>query len=81
MDDFENLVGSLETKFNAARLEKHGIAALTTAKIAGALYLEAVTAGVPHVLAQEMAQDFWHSETGAPAYVVVDEEEAPDADH
>ncbi|MFE0773881.1 hypothetical protein [Streptomyces sp. NPDC058861] len=79
-DGVDALVASLESRFAAARLEKRGTVALLAAKITGTLYLEAVTAGVPHLLAQEMAQDFWHSELGAPAYLTEEDQDEDDAD-
>ncbi|QUI30654.1 hypothetical protein H9W91_07095 [Streptomyces alfalfae] len=69
---FDELVGDLEVEFNAARLEKRGAYAVVAAKIAGAVYLEAIAAGVPHVLAQEMAQDYWATEVEGPAVLVTE---------
>ncbi|GGW89253.1 hypothetical protein [Streptomyces noursei] len=72
---FEELVGGLEAEFNAARLEKRGTFAVAAARITGLIYLEAVQAGVPHLLAQEMAQDYWNTEAGGPTVVVAEAED------
>ncbi|MFF9481425.1 hypothetical protein [Streptomyces sp. NPDC014733] len=66
------MMENLEAEFNAARLEKRGSFAVAAARITGLVYLEAIQAGVPHVLAQEMAQDYWGNEVGGPTYVIAD---------
>ncbi|MES9589993.1 hypothetical protein ABWK57_14195 [Streptomyces sp. NPDC094045] len=76
---FEELVSNIETEFNQALIEKRGTVTLMLARIAGTIYTEAVSHGVPHSLAQEMAQDYWIRETH-PGAVVITEGEA-DADH
>ncbi|MFI9779728.1 hypothetical protein ACIHCV_34390 [Streptomyces sp. NPDC051956] len=55
---FEGLVSNIETEFNQALIEKRGTITLMLARIAGATYTEAVSHGVPHGLAQEMAHDY-----------------------
>lgn len=74
-DGFEELVSTIEDELNQTLMEKRGAAALMFARITGALYTEAITSGVPHVLAQEMAQDYWASEMRPTEVVVVEEGE------
>ncbi|GAA3176406.1 hypothetical protein GCM10017688_30410 [Streptomyces ramulosus] len=47
---------------NQALIEKRGAAAVALVRIAGIVYTEAIGAGVPHVLAQDMATDYWTKE-------------------
>ncbi|MGW0087818.1 hypothetical protein ACWDWS_02185 [Streptomyces sp. NPDC003328] len=56
---FEDLVQGLEQDMNAKILEKQGTYAVASARVTGAVYVEAVAAGVPAPLAQEMATDTW----------------------
>ncbi|MFH8346756.1 hypothetical protein [Streptomyces sp. NPDC018045] len=70
---FEELVSNIETEFNQALIEKRGTAALMVARIAGTIYTEAIAAGVPHGLAQEMARDYWVAEMH-PGTVVIAED-------
>ncbi|MGI5531552.1 hypothetical protein ACQEVX_30490 [Streptomyces syringium] len=61
-DGFEELVSSIEAEMDQALIERRGAAALMFVRIAGALYAEAIGAGVPHDLAKEMATDYWVKE-------------------
>ncbi|UFQ16383.1 MULTISPECIES: hypothetical protein [Streptomyces] len=76
---FDELVSNIETEFNQALIEKRGSITLMLARIAGTIYTEAVSHGVPHSLAQDMAQDYWIKEMH-PGVVVLEEGEG-DADH
>ncbi|MFJ8930631.1 hypothetical protein ACIRLA_29015 [Streptomyces sp. NPDC102364] len=58
---FEELIQGIETEMNATRLHKQGAFAITSARIAGSVYSEAMATGVPHDLAKEMAQDTWNA--------------------
>ncbi|MEV5879277.1 hypothetical protein AB0L75_34655 [Streptomyces sp. NPDC052101] len=61
-DGFDELISGIETEMSQALIEKGGTAVVTLARIAGVIYTEAIAAGVPHVLAQEMATDYWVKE-------------------
>ncbi|MFG2228001.1 hypothetical protein [Streptomyces sp. NPDC048644] len=53
---------------NQALIEQRGAAVVVLARISGVVYTEAIVAGVPHALAQEMATDYWNNEVGRPSY-------------
>ncbi|MFD7336638.1 hypothetical protein ACFV98_11620 [Streptomyces violascens] len=72
---FDELVSSIETEFNQALIEKRGTVALMLVRIAGAVYTEALAAGVPHALAQEMTQDYWVKEMRPEVTIVGDDSE------
>ncbi|MEV0446213.1 hypothetical protein AB0I84_41795 [Streptomyces spectabilis] len=74
-DGFEELVAGIETELNQAVIEKRGTVAVMLARIAGAVYTEAIAAGVPHLLAQEMATDYWAKEIHPQAVVISEEAE------
>ncbi|MFD5050465.1 hypothetical protein [Streptomyces tendae] len=76
---FDELVSNIETEFNQALIEKRGTITLMLARIAGTIYTEAIAHGVPHALAQEMAQDYWIKEMHPGAVIVTEGED--DADH
>lgn len=57
-NEFDELVSSIGTEL----IENRGKTALIYTSIAGAVYREAVTAGLPQVLAQEMAHGYWIKE-------------------
>ncbi|MFD7605182.1 hypothetical protein ACFWAN_32705 [Streptomyces mirabilis] len=68
---FEDLIAGIETEMSADRLHKQGAYAITAARISGTVLTEAMSSGVPHELAKEMAADTWNSIMGfAPAEVV-----------
>ncbi|MFT2017693.1 hypothetical protein ACMA1D_17910 [Streptomyces sp. 796.1] len=77
-NSFQELMSDIETEFNQALIEKRGTITLLLARIAGTIYTEAVSHGVPHPLAQEMAQDYWGKEMH-PGTVTLAEDEG-DAD-
>lgn len=56
---FGDLISGLEDELNGKLLEKQGSYAVACARVTGAVYVEAVAAGVPAALAQEMATDAW----------------------
>ncbi|WP_170127747.1 hypothetical protein, partial [Streptomyces eurocidicus] len=60
-------------EMNQTLIEQRGVAALTFARIAGALYVEAIGAGVPHDLAKEMATDYWVKEMHPGAVLTTEE--------
>ncbi|WP_170127721.1 hypothetical protein, partial [Streptomyces eurocidicus] len=62
-------------EMNQTLIEQRGVAALTFARIAGALYVEAIGAGVPHDLAKEMATDYWVKEVHPSAAVLEEGDE------
>ncbi|MCM1967824.1 MULTISPECIES: hypothetical protein [unclassified Streptomyces] len=76
-DSFDDLVAGIETEMSQAAIEKRGTVALMLARVTGAVYTEAIAAGVPHSLAQDMATDYWaqemYPEASAPAVVEADE--------
>ncbi|MGW1867919.1 hypothetical protein ACWCPS_20405 [Streptomyces mauvecolor] len=74
-DGFEELVAGIETEMNQAVIEKRGTVAITLARIAGVVYTEAIAAGVPHALAQEMATDYWVKEMRPEVTIVGDDSE------
>ncbi|MFI9202607.1 hypothetical protein [Streptomyces sp. NPDC053048] len=62
MDDdsaFQDLIKGLEWQIHADRYQTLGALAVLAARLSGAVYTEAVLAGVPASLAQEMATDSW----------------------
>ncbi|MFH8555358.1 hypothetical protein [Streptomyces celluloflavus] len=61
-DGFDELISGIETEMSQALIEKRGAAVVLLARIAGVVYTEAIAAGVPHILAQEMATDYWAKE-------------------
>jgi hypothetical protein len=71
----QHLFEQFEADFNAGRLEKAGVLAVTAARITGLVYLEAIGAGVPHSIAQDMAVDFWANQMGTPVLVTEDDDE------
>ncbi|MER6912263.1 hypothetical protein ABT354_11370 [Streptomyces sp. NPDC000594] len=75
-DGFDDLVAGIETEMNQAVIEKRGTLAVMLARVAGAVYTEAIAAGVPHALAQEMATDYWAGEM--PSAAAVAEEDSAD---
>ncbi|MFJ2402478.1 hypothetical protein ACIOUE_14365 [Streptomyces xanthochromogenes] len=74
-DGFDELISGIETEMNQALIEKRGTAAVILARIAGVVYTEAIASGVPHALAQAMAQDYWSSEVFPTGSQPVEEEE------
>ncbi|MFF4952876.1 hypothetical protein [Streptomyces chattanoogensis] len=72
-DGFDELVAGIETEFNQALIERRGTMALMLARIAGTIYTEAIAHGVPHTVAQEMAQDYWIKEIHPGAVTVTEE--------
>ncbi|MEU6389994.1 hypothetical protein [Streptomyces sp. NPDC046939] len=58
---FEELISGIETEMTATRLHKQGAFAITSARIAGSVFTEAMATGVPYDLAKEMAQDTWNA--------------------
>ncbi|MFI1796380.1 hypothetical protein ACH427_03325 [Streptomyces sp. NPDC020379] len=60
--EFEEMVSRLERDLNQRILEERAAMAFTAARLTGAVYTVAVTSGVPHDLAQEMATDYWTKE-------------------
>ncbi|MEU2513751.1 hypothetical protein [Streptomyces syringium] len=73
-DGFEELVAGIEAEMDQALIERRGAAALMFVRIAGALYTEAIGAGVPHDLAKEMATDYWVKEMHGGAALVREED-------
>ncbi|MEV6553935.1 hypothetical protein AB0M57_35360 [Streptomyces sp. NPDC051597] len=74
-DGFDDLISSIETELNQSLMEKRGALTLLLARVTGAVYTEALAAGVPHALAQAMAQDYWTSEAFPAGLPSVDAEE------
>ncbi|MFD7015922.1 hypothetical protein [Streptomyces sp. NPDC059928] len=74
-DGFDELISGIATEMNQALIEKRGTTAVTLARIAGVVYTEAVAAGVPHALAQEMATDYWAMELHPEVAVVADDQD------
>ncbi|QKW48847.1 hypothetical protein [Streptomyces buecherae] len=72
-DDFEELISGIETEMSQALIEKRGTAVVALARITGVVYTEAIAAGVPHALAQEMATDYWAQEMHAEVVAVAEE--------
>ncbi|MEU9708021.1 hypothetical protein AB0E21_05320 [Streptomyces sp. NPDC047967] len=68
----EDLLGDFENELNAKALERKGKHAISSARVAGIVYTDAVSSGVPADLAQEMAAEFWSSVMDIP-YAVVEE--------
>ncbi|GAA4071085.1 hypothetical protein [Streptomyces hundungensis] len=75
VDGFDELISGIETEMNQALIEKRGTAVVVLARIAGVVYTEAIAAGVPHVLAQEMATDYWAKEMHPEVAVLADEQD------
>ncbi len=69
---FEDLISGIETEMNANRLHKQGAYAVTAARISGTVLTEAMSSGVPHDLAKEMAADTWNSIMGFQAIELPD---------
>ncbi|MFD7257147.1 hypothetical protein [Streptomyces sp. NPDC059874] len=63
---FDELVSGIEDQMNSERLQKQGAYAVTSARIAGLVFTEAVAGGVPASLAQEMSADTWIGLMGLP---------------
>ncbi|MER5883117.1 hypothetical protein ABT160_04755 [Streptomyces sp. NPDC001941] len=63
-ESFEDLISGIETEMTATRLHKQGAYAIAAARIAGTVFSEALTSGVPYELAKEMALDTWNSVMG-----------------
>ncbi|MFF1908651.1 hypothetical protein [Kitasatospora sp. NPDC058218] len=63
-DPFAEILGGIEEQFGQALFEKRAVAAVLAARATGVVYVEAVSNGVPHELAQAMAAEFWDAETG-----------------
>ncbi|MEW1672045.1 hypothetical protein ACWEQ8_06055 [Streptomyces noursei] len=61
-DGFGELIAGIETEMTQDAIEERGRLAVVLARIAGVVYAEAIAAGVPHVLAQQMATDYWAAE-------------------
>ncbi len=74
-DGFDELISGIETEMNQALIEKRGTAAVALARIAGVVYTEAIASGVPHVLAQEMATDYWAKEMHLEIAIVADDQD------
>ncbi|MGG2462870.1 hypothetical protein ACO0M4_24140 [Streptomyces sp. RGM 3693] len=74
-DGFDELISGIETEMNQALIEKRGTAVVALARITGVVYTEAIAAGVPHVLAQEMATDYWAKEMHPEVAVVADDQD------
>ncbi|GAA0455604.1 hypothetical protein ACFQ2B_26255 [Streptomyces stramineus] len=72
-NEFEELVSGIKEEITRSGIESRGTAALMRVRIAGALYSEAVTAGVPHDLAKEMATDYWALEMHSGAVQVAED--------
>lgn len=64
----------LEMELNDKLLEKKGIYALKCTRIAGAVYVEAISSGVPSELAQDMSTDTWVNLMGIPAVTTQEEQ-------
>ncbi|MCZ0976208.1 hypothetical protein O1L55_42915 [Streptomyces albulus] len=77
-DGFDELLSDIETEMNQTLIEKRGTAVVAVAQIAGVVYTGAIAAGVPHILAHEMAQDYWMKEMHPGAVVVAED---PDDDN
>ncbi|MEU5382648.1 hypothetical protein [Kitasatospora cineracea] len=73
---FEELLSGLSERFEAALFEQRIASLALAARGAGLVYVEAITSGVPHDLAQAMAAEVWTAETGPLAAVEGEEEEA-----
>ncbi|MEV5883128.1 hypothetical protein AB0L74_10490 [Streptomyces sp. NPDC052020] len=56
------ILADLEAQMAVAKLEQRGIYAAAIAILSGDIMKNALAAGVPYSLAQEMAADFWKAE-------------------
>ncbi|MER7987011.1 hypothetical protein ABTY53_15670 [Streptomyces noursei] len=75
VDGFDELISDVETEMSQALIQKRGAVTLMLARIAGTIYTEAVGHGVPHSLAQGMAQDYWTRELFPPGTPTVEAED------
>ncbi|MEU8948746.1 hypothetical protein [Streptomyces sp. NPDC048489] len=74
------VVDDIADKVKLDELQKRYDHALMVAKGSGNILRTALAAGVPYTMAQEMAGDFWAAEYVAHGLIVVNEDQAPDAD-
>lgn len=72
---FGEIVAGLEEELNAGLVEKRGVHTIAVTRITGLVYQAAVTGGVPHSLAQAMAEDYWASEMRPSDVVMVEDSE------
>jgi hypothetical protein len=61
-DEAEAILSSLENEMALSNLAKRGEYAAGIAHFAGMVLKTGLEAGVPYVLAKEMASDFWKAE-------------------
>ncbi|MFF9653047.1 hypothetical protein [Streptomyces sp. NPDC014622] len=61
-EDADSIMSSIESQMAIMSLAKRGEYAAGIAILSGEILKEALAAGVPYSLAQEMASDFWKAE-------------------
>ncbi|MFD8594581.1 hypothetical protein ACFV1L_06230 [Kitasatospora sp. NPDC059646] len=71
---FEELLNGLSEQFEQQLFERRIMRSILAARGAGVVYVEAITNGVPHDLAQAMAAEVWTAEGGPDAEPVDNED-------